>query len=326
MESKQIIEINTNSALKDNAWRSVLNGLESSWYLKHQKDYGSWRWIRKRLFIFALFALSSLTVVRYIETFHPHWSSSAISFIIYCISSFCMCTYYFFATLFILFYILRHISILDDAIGLGKEVKVIAYMLTIIFMMAFLVLVLYPQLTALIGDHLAYYQPIISRVWLLLYRILFVPINYMQTRWVVRRFGMLLRQRSDEGNSHGDPTAISLSTTKMLKIRMANETTLRLMDEPDTSLTPDEQELRIEMQRALMKITAFEAFMRFLLEVFRSSYFIHRIWYNLNFAHFSLENVNGNVLNEHLLFLGVVTVVTVLSSCFVVRNTVKNVY
>lgn len=263
-------EINENSALKNDDWRSVIDGTERSWYLRHQNDYGSWRWIKWKLFVCSIFAVISFVVAEFPSSF-PRYQSKLLT--LQWICSYLAWTFIYTLPLLILYYILCHIPILDDAIGLKKEVKSIAVIFSIIVVLSLIISVIYPSIVLihektmiLYTLSMSSYSQWIPPIWILVRRILFIPINYMQTRWVVNKYSDVQRKRTGELSS--DPTAISLSTSKMRG--KANETTWKLIDVANASLTPDSEEMRSEMKVILTNYRAFEAFMRFLLEV----------WYN----------------------------------------------
>ena len=112
-------EINVTAALKNDQWASVIDSAQwtSNWYLKHQRDYGSWRWIKWKLAIWALTAFVAGEGVRYLILFQPNWSHDLKLSIVYGICYFWLSTYYVLLPLWMYYYILRHM-ISDDAIGL----------------------------------------------------------------------------------------------------------------------------------------------------------------------------------------------------------------
>ena len=254
------------SALKADHWRSAIDESESNWYLRHQSDYGSWQWIEKRLFIYALSAWLCRTGSYYLFYFIPLWSSSTSLTIIYWFSYCWFWAYNEIMPIFVLYYILCHISILDDAIGMKKELNVISKMFSIVTVLKLIGFAI--TATGLIAtidpNVVGYWGPIILNIRSLLSRTLQIPINYMQSRWVVSRFVSLIHR--EPGNLACDSNAISLSSTKMRGI--VNQSTLNLIDHSIDSLTPNSEEVRFVMKSTLMKYTAFEGFMRFLLEVF----------------------------------------------------------
>ena len=225
-----------------------------------------------RLLIYCIFAFVSRGIGDYLDIFVSDWwyDESLVDDTIYWICYFIYWILSYFVPLPILYFILRNISVLDDGIGLRKEVKVIAHTITILDAILLVVIGMYPVIWFMNHDLLTYWG-VTDQLNRFLDRLLVIPVNYMQTRWVVRRFGFFLRSKS--GANLSDPTAISLSTSKMR--RAANDTTLNLVDHGNDSLTPDSEEVRAEMKRTLMKYTAFEAFVRFLLEVCSSLYCKH---------------------------------------------------
>lgn len=171
-------EINENSALKNDDWRSVIDGIESNWYLKHQKDYGSWNWIKRKLFVWASPAVIAFGVGDFLRHFPQFFDNLPRMF---WICHFSFWTLSSFVPLLILYYILYHIPILDDAIGLKKEIKSIVVMYSIILVLWFSNSIIYPSIL-LIDDQFPDFRWIISPIWILLRRILIFLINYMQTR------------------------------------------------------------------------------------------------------------------------------------------------
>merc|ERR1719295_1235182 len=157
----------------------------------------------------------------------------------------------------VIFLILRCIYILDDSIGLKKELKVIAYFWMIYGFLSVCTRIIYPITLALHSDT-EKYEAIILQFAELLGRFCWFGINYMSTYWVVHKFGSLLRQQSSI--QCVEATAISLSTRKMR--HAAHESTLCLMDDADDDETDD----RVEMKRILQKHTIFDAFMRHLVK------------------------------------------------------------
>lgn len=167
--------------------------------------------------------------------------------------------------LIIIYFILRRIPLLDDSIGLKKELKVIAYFKLLYVILAVLLRVLFPNFDR-IDERLVQYQPIASKGGIILFRLSDFAINYMQTRWVVNKFTRVQHRASMA--SCMDPTAITLSTTGMRKA--VHEQTLRHSNNPEESLYSDDQDRRLEMKRILSDHTVFEAFMRSLLKVLLS--------------------------------------------------------
>ena len=254
----------TKSARTAEDWRSVLRTLESNWHLKNQKYYGSWQGIKWKVCAYALSGFITLEIVNYLDAFRIH-RPVTLQILYYC----CYLWYwifYYVMPLLVLHYILRKITILDDAIGLRKEVQAIVWILTVNSVLQLMASVVSPSFQFIDGNEDRIHKitsimwPIIDCVW----RILYFFINYKQTLRVIHKLAYFLRRRSKEVIS--DPTAISLSTSKRIR-RKAHETTLRLIDVANASLTPDSEEKRMEMKITLMKYPTFEAFMRFLLEV-----------------------------------------------------------
>ena len=271
-------EINTNAALIKDQWRSLINGTENDWYLVHQIDYGSWHWIKWRLALFAASAFIALTVASYFDFYefgHEQWPL-AVS-ILYWICMLWQSIYFWFAPLFILFFIIRHISVLDDAIGLKKEVKIISIILSIINIVAFAIWSCFPFLPLI--PRLFKLYPMIRQSVVLLLRILYIPINYMQTYWVVCRFGLIFPSQSGDCPSpetaelSGDASrssAITLSTKTFKSMRRkAHKTTIRLIEEKEDSYSVDEDDTLefVEMKRALSHYLTFDQFMRHLVKV-----------------------------------------------------------
>ena len=249
--------------MKADDWRSAINETESSWYLKHQNDYGSWQWIKTRVLFYAICNFVARGIDIYMDIF-TDWTTTPtlVDDALYWSCYFIWWFLCYFMPLPILYFILRNISILDDGIGLKKEMKVITYLLAVINIIT-LIRGMYPVIFS-IDRNLLIYLGITDSLYLFIDRLLFIPLIYMQTRWVVRRFGGFMLRHST-GANHSHPMSISLSTTKMRYA--ANDTTLNLIDDGNNSLTPVSEEMRTEMKRILMKYTVFEAFVRFLLEV-----------------------------------------------------------
>ena len=147
-------------------------------------------------------------------------------------------------TLFIIYFILRRIPVLDDSIGLKKELTVIAYLLFLQVVLGIFFRVIDPNIIS-IDDDLQKYQPILNQIVVLLMRFSRFGINYMQTRWVVNTFDIIRRHESNVDGT--DPTAITLSTRTMRNI--VHEKTLRLIDDPKDSLYLDERARMMQMKQ-----------------------------------------------------------------------------
>ena len=208
--------------------------------------------------------------------FHPdlHTNINLFDDFVYWICYFWYWALCYVVPLPILYFILKHVSILEDAIGLKKEVKEIPSMLLMINVYSLIIYALYPVLFYIDSNLLTIWQ-VVSKFNPVLNRILFIRINFMQTFCVVRKFGAHILHKSVGSYTDIDPIAINLSTEGMRKV--VNDTTLRLIEDTNVSLTPDSQVMLHEMKRDLMKYTAFEAFMGFLLQVCYSEYVHHQI-------------------------------------------------
>ena len=239
------------SIINDQQWRS-------NFYLVHQRDYGSWRWIKWKLIFHAVTAFIALEVINYFNLFHNNWSQSVPLSIVFYFSNFWHWTYYSFLPIFIFIWILRYI-VADDAIGLKKELRVIAYYFAIIT-----VITTMHSAVPYFSDQIGTYWMIIWRGFFLLLRCLLFLIMYVQTRYVVRKYGHLIRHRSE--NSSSDPRAINLTSRRMR--HFAHESTFCLVEEEsEYSLTVDEKEAMLDMRRALMISTVFEQFMVYIFDV-----------------------------------------------------------
>ena len=108
----------------DEALREETNvGTISDFYLEHRMTYGSDEWIERRLGVYGVTAFAAVVGADYFVVFNPDWTDSAALKATYWICIFWEYTYLSFVPLFIFYYILRHISVLDDLLGLKKEVK-----------------------------------------------------------------------------------------------------------------------------------------------------------------------------------------------------------
>lgn len=256
--------------MEDDKWRGVIDGTASKqtsndWYLRHWKRYGSARWIKWKQICYVITAFAAAQAVDYIFIFCPHWSSSiSLSFTYW----FCIIwgwTYEFFVPLFIFYFIFRYISVLNDAIGLRKEVKVIAIMYFVINIISIIKLVMY-RLIPIFHRDFSNYWPIIHFFCESLRRISFCPINYIQTRWVVGR----LEHRYRLSDEFGSSNAIILSSTRTWKKVESSRSNL-LKDQSDQnyldSLDVDDEREIWEMHRTLKAYIAFQRFMRHLVKV-----------------------------------------------------------
>lgn len=176
----------------------------------------------------------------------------------------------FLCPLLILLYIVRHVAILDDAIGLKREVRDIAYTLPIIFVLAFSVWQAAPRVIPLVIDKdfdFIDFLPIVF-IWGMLNRLLLLYINHKQTHWIIGKFGFLYRNRSID--SYGNTRTISLSSTRMRNV--VHDSTLRRMNDDNESISLDavsyERKERLNMKRTLKCEAAFGGFMRHLVKVF----------------------------------------------------------
>lgn len=275
-------EINTNAALQDDKWRSVIDGGRSfdnsiphqsnDRFLKHRETYGSPKWIAWRLVVVALIAFAGMETITYIGVFHgvsrPYWSSSVLLAITYWFSTLLYWIYDYFMPLIIFYIILRYISVLDDAIGLQKEVRIIAIMYFAIAIISIIVLVLH-QLTPILGiiyPQLIDDSAIIFTVSIMVRRICYTPINYTQTKLVVSRLNHLrFNNRSDEDNKSSN--AIVMAPTRMRKVTSDSKVNL-LEDQNDLgSIDSKEEKDLLQMQCILKSHIAMQEFMRHLVKV-----------------------------------------------------------
>ena len=165
-------------------------------------------------------------------------------------------------SIILIYFILRDIPLLDDAIGIKKELRVIAICLLIIVITG-VVFRFYPSIIAIDHDihELQRYISIVIKSAALIMRFCDFAMNYMQTRMVVTKLVTVRRNKSLE--YFEDSTAITLSTTKFKKMRnIAYQKTICLMEQPNDTLYPNEREKLFQMMHCLRSNTAFEAFMR----------------------------------------------------------------
>ena len=210
--------IKTSSALKGNRWRSIINpqNRATNWYLNHREDYGSWQWIKWKLFIYAFTAaIAGSTSYHFIESVNQHLPIQYM--IVYWICNIWYLIYQYIITLMVIFFILYRIPLLDDAIGLKKELQVIAYLLFLQVVLGICFRVIDPNIIS-IDDEFLPFLPIFNQIVVLLMRFSRFGINYMQTRWVVNQYGMIQRHGSSTTTSSaGDSKAITLSS-RMRKV------------------------------------------------------------------------------------------------------------
>ena len=233
------------------------NNEENNWYLKHREDYGSWQWIKWKLFVYALTAAIAGAISIYfidhnltVKYAIMHW--------------FCNLWYLifkYFMSMILIYFILGHISRLDDVIGLKHELKSVAFYLVLIIFIGVNFRLICPSVIRIEHD-LQNLTLIINALYGFLWRFSFFGITYMHTRWVVTKFAM--SYHSGCALDFGDSTAITLSTTKMRNI--AHEKTLHLMESQSDVLYPNERDKKFQMKNTLRSNNAFEAFMRELLK------------------------------------------------------------
>lgn len=275
-------EINRNSALKDDKWRSIINGTEQNWYLEHRTDYGSIKWIKWRMIIYAFTAVLAFGFQKNLDYFQFNWWNSVTLNTAYWISYIWRFGYAQVVPFCIFLYIFRYLSILDDAIGLRKEVKNIAVLFTIINILMFIIPMSSLIISTFFLDIWDTYYELISLITLIntfVVRILYFIINYKGTRWVVSKFGYMHRDRS--GTGFKDSSTISLSLTRMRNITF-DDNTVTLLNGRNNSMSLNLEELErfIEMKQILSSNIEFDRFMRHLVKVqFRVKVFnfIHMI-------------------------------------------------
>lgn len=169
--------------------------------------------------------------------------------------------YYNLLPLFILHHIVRRTELLDDAIGLKREVQGIVYLYPIIVAFTFSTWQICPWILP-IFIHFEYqdFFRFIVPIWILLNRFLYFRMNFMQIRWTIHKFGRIYRD------------GITLSSTRMRNI--VHESTLgRVHDDVESiSLTAVsyERKERLNMKRTLTNEAAFGGFMRRLVKEYSS--------------------------------------------------------
>ena len=279
-------EIHTNAALKNDQWRRpIAEGAEyemksKNWEFRRkkakQKRYETKGFIKsKRILYFVIFfsAFIACEGQDYIEIFQPNWSSSAwlITLYYFCYIWIEICLYA--VPLGFFYYIYRNVYILDDVIGLKKEVKDIAIKYFFISMLQIIYEVTW-SVIKITGSDLINYWPIIFVIFEILIRILYIPINFKQTGWVINKFTG--RFTDEMQMSRKASSTIYLSTREMRN--RAHEETIYLLEMRKESITlheDDEKEL-LEMQRTLKDYIAFNQFMRYSIKVFVAIHHIYR--------------------------------------------------
>ena len=167
-------------------------------------------------------------------------------------------TYCLLVPLFIFCFILRKIAVLDDTIGLRKEVKVV----TVMFLIVVILRLIFDVMDLIVFDfHIIYISP---QQWSPLYiirnfieNIIWCGIIYRSTTWVLKKYDFISR-RDSRGNEI-DSTAITLTTTKRRKV--GYETALRSVEDSEDLSEIDEHEEAMEMKRILSNYSVFEGFM-----------------------------------------------------------------
>merc|ERR1712176_1637081 len=154
----------------------------------------------------------------------------------YSISMACALVFSFIPPLIIIYLILRRIPILDDAIGLKKELQIIAYYIMIYIIVNIFDAVVKPIIERINKDFQQYdvLNTILSH---LLYRFADFGINYMSTGWINKKFKIILRPRpslSGFGSS-----AISLPTRKLRNVVHASS--LHLMEDVGNAIDEEQQ-------------------------------------------------------------------------------------
>ena len=157
-----------------------------------------------------------------IAIFQANWPLPMRLSVIYWFCVFWGYTYQYFMPLFLFYFICRHVSVLDDAIGLRKEVKVIAIIYCILNLAPIIQFVTM-RLIPMICPDLLNYWPIIFLMQELLKRISYFAINYMQTRWVVAKLTHLtFRSRNPSSGDVRSSSAIGLRSALYLPRKSAS--------------------------------------------------------------------------------------------------------
>ena len=245
--------------MRNDGWRKVIDQSKDDWYIEHQRNYGSLQWNGLIVFMFSVSATVAVAFYHYIYLFNDNLTTEQWKLSYFC--AFWYQGHTQLVPLFILCSILRHISILDDSIGLRKEIKVIAIMVTIVMSVQLINSVFLAIADFYKIDIQDQYWWIINIVRLLFNHISWCIIIYRSTGWVLKKFERTTRHRSSD--SALDPSAITLSTTEIRRI--GHETTLQSVEESKESQEVDDHEEALEMKR-ILKINGkvFDAFMLYI--------------------------------------------------------------
>ena len=154
-----------------------------NWSLKQAKKKRNHR--KSNRLIKSMFILHIITFITayialggrdYIHIFKPNWSASVPFMVIHWLCTVWRWTSLHVEPLIIFCYIFRNIYILDDVIGLKKEIKDIAIRYFFISMLFVIFEIVY-GVTVMIGFDVTHFWPIVNMGFLLVIRVLYVPIN-----------------------------------------------------------------------------------------------------------------------------------------------------
>lgn len=248
--------IQHSSSLKGSEWKHVINSDEAAddWYLRHHADYGSIQWVQQRIYSLVFVVYISIIAVNILGKVVGRDNFNTTLWALF--GAFCLIQLLLvFLMGFMICFILRRVSVVDDVIGLRKEIKIIGYWYILLAVACLFLFVIW-RIISILDNSIDEWTEVCVLIFYLLCRIFTVIAHWRSTKWVVVHFEKALMA----------PMWHNMNTLELRTI--VHEQTLDMMKDPGTALSAEESCKRLEMKNILADETAFDLFMRRLLEEF----------------------------------------------------------
>jgi len=256
-------DINWTVSCGRDQWHSLITGTKThgDWFLAHKSSYGSFRWLRPRVFgliafccIYSL-SLGVMVVVKHLPSIIV---VMLLSLHVLCALIFCV-------------RILRNIPAFDDHIGLREELRFCVWCFIAMVAIWMLFMTLWLAMSSHFGDDDAVHD-LSKTACFVLIRVVMLLLNLKQTRWPLRRFQSVLREqdyseRKVMSLAHQNTIGIEerrTLTPRAITARSSTASMTRVRGESET-LSGGGMCARSKMKRTLRDERVFSEFMTILL-------------------------------------------------------------